>query len=406
MKGFRAVSLPAMLLAVVCPGTVLRAGDSNPTNAPFPAVVTVPLEYQETNYNFISGSVAITPQSAPFKKEPATAAGEVVRGVLNFGGESSNAVPFLWQRGAGKLYLDLNRNGDLTDDPAGAFSAREAEGYAQRFSQTFTNVHLLFNTAAGQCPVLADINLWDYGTRPECSLLVRSFWQGKVTLQDRDWQVGVIPNFSPISFETGRLLLRPWAERGKAFYGYGGSLSIIPFSRKLFVDGHAYQLTCQTGSLNGEVKPALQFVEQSVAVGELKITGKFIQRLVLPGEPYLVVLDQPAGAVRVPVGSYNQLNLQLAQGSAVAYHVASPLPPAKRITVTDRAPTLLAIGGPLTNTVFAARQGRYLRLNYQLIGAGGETYELDLLDRDYLPPPQFTVYKGERKIASGKFEFG
>ena len=33
--------------------------------------------------------------------------------------------------------------------------------------QTFTNIHLLFNTAAGNCPVLADINFYDYGSEPE-----------------------------------------------------------------------------------------------------------------------------------------------------------------------------------------------------------------------------------------------
>ncbi len=194
----------------------------------------------------------------------------------------------------GKLYLDLNRNRDLTDDSAGVFSARETQ---RVYYQTFTNVHLLFNTASGESPVLADINFYDYGSRPSCSLAVRSLWQGKVTLQGRDWQVGIVPNNlnQSGSFENGRLLLRPWEKRNQPFNTYDGSLATIPFSRNLFVDGHAYQLDLTVRPQDGETRPALQFMEQSVPLGELKITGKFIQRLVLPGGPYLVVLDRAGG---------------------------------------------------------------------------------------------------------------
>jgi hypothetical protein len=393
------------VLAALDAGNLLRADEAFSSTSAFPATNTVLLEYRETASSVMNWVVSLGTQTVPFRKEPATAPGKIVRGILNFAGGASNSLPLLWQRDAGKLYLDLNRNRDLSDDPDGFFSARVARLTAY---QTFTNVHLPFNTVFGPHQVLADINFYEYGPRPGCTMSMRSFWQGKVSLQGRDWQVGILPNMlnQPVSFETGRLLLRPWAERDKPFRGNGASLDTVPFSRRLFLNGHAYQLICQNGAQNGEAKPALQFTEQSVALGDLKITGRFIRRLVLTGEPYLLVLDQPAGAVRVPVGSYNEVNLQLAQGSATAFPVGSPLPPAKRITVSDKAPTLLAIGGPLTNTVIATRHGRNLRLDYQLVGAGGETYELDVLDRDYREQPQFAVYKGDRQIASGKFEFG
>jgi hypothetical protein len=41
---------------------------------------------------------------------------------------------------------------------------------------------------------------------------------------------------------------------------------------------------------------------------------------------------------------------------------------------------------------------------YQLVGAGGEAYQLANQDRSH--PPEFAVFKGDKKIASGKFEFG
>src|ERR1035438_1636697 len=97
-------------------GKILRA-DSVPPVSTSSNSALVSLEYQETTDSVINWGIDMTTQTAPFKKEPAVASGKTIRGVLNFGGPS-NAIPFLWQCAAGKLYLDLNRNHDLTDDPS------------------------------------------------------------------------------------------------------------------------------------------------------------------------------------------------------------------------------------------------------------------------------------------------
>lgn len=397
-----ALPLVILLAAFVGPGNVVAVDDLVRSDSPPQPATAVLLEYQETAYGINNWAVAITPQSAPFKREPAAVSGKILRGVLNFFGGSSNALPFLWQRGAGKLFLDLNRNQDLTDDPAGAFSACRGPGNYQ----TFTNVHLSFNTPSGTCPALIDFNFWDYGSRPSCYAAVRSFWQGRVTLQGRDWQAGLVPNdlSSPGSFKNGWLVLRPWQERNKAFNTYNGSLNTVLLSRKLFVDCHAYQLTCIASSQSGEVKPELQFTEQTVALGQLKITGKFIQRLILSGGPYLVMLDHPAEAVEVPTGRYNPPDILLEQGGVRAFCNSSQGRLGKSIFVSGQTPAVLAAGGPLTNSVTATRHGQDLLLNYQLIGAGGQTYQL--ANRDYARPPEFAIYKDGRKIASGKFQYG
>ena len=398
-----AVWLTSALMVVLCSGNILRAADYVPTSSRSSNSTTVSLEYQETDYSVINWAVSLARQTIPFKKEPGAASGKIVRGVLNFGADSSNSIPFLWQRAAGKLYLDLNRNRDLTDDPAGVFLARAAKPV---YYQTFTNVHLLFNTASGRCRVLADINFWDYGSRPSCNLAVRSFWQGKLTLQGRDWQAGIVQNVlnQSGSFENGRLLLRPWEKRNQLFNAHDGSLAAVPFSRKLFVDGHAYQLDLVARPQDGEAKPALQFTGQSAPLGELKIAGKFIQRLVLAGGPYLVVLDQPAASVQVPTGSYNQRDIRLEQNGTEAFRDSDQSQSGKRFSVDDKIPAVLNVGGPLTNSVTASRHGQDLRFDYRLVGAGGETYQLANQDRS--KPPEFAIYKGDKKIASGKFEFG
>jgi hypothetical protein len=43
-------------------------------------------------------------------------------------------------------------------------------------------------------------------------------------------------------------------------------------------------------------------------------------------------------------------------------------------------------------------------LSYKLLGAGGESYTPRERARER--PPQFAIYKGNTKIASGSFEYG
>jgi hypothetical protein len=165
------------LIILLWPGNSLRA-DSVSNSSSNSSVAT--LDYQEMKSGVINWSVSITTQDSAFKKEPPAVPGKIVRGVLEIGPNASNAIPFLWQRGAGKLYLGLDRDEDLTAPTAGVFKARNAEII---YYQTFTNVHLVLNTAFGRCPVSADITVWDNGGEPRCNFWVHSLWQGKLTLQ-------------------------------------------------------------------------------------------------------------------------------------------------------------------------------------------------------------------------------
>jgi hypothetical protein len=276
------------------------------------------------------------------------------------------------------------------------------------YYQIFTNIHLTFNSASGRFPALANMEFWGYGFQPNCIVLVRSFWQGKVALQGRDWQVGLVQNVSdkPGSFEDGRLLLRPWEARNRSFNTEDGTLASVPLARKIFLDGHAYKLDWTVSSQNGEARPALQFTEQSVPLGALNITGQFIRRLVLTGGPYLVVLDRPAGVVKIPVGSYIQPDVLLEQNGAETFCRASQQPVGRQITVDGKTTAVLQVGGPLNNSVIASRHGRDLHLDYRLLGVGGESYQLAYQYQNRSNPPRFEIYKGARKIASGAFEFG
>jgi hypothetical protein len=443
--------LATALLAVIWPGRALASDPSAPPSSPAGNVTTVLLEYRETPYQFLYRELSVKHLAVPFPKEPALASGPVVRGVLRFGLNRSNAIPFLWQSGTAKLFLDLNRNQDLTDDPAGAPSARILKAAVAGFiSQMFTNIALSFPATSRGTPMRVDLRFFQQVDRPGsllCHAALRSFWQGKITLAAQDWQVGLVQNLSdqPGSFQKGQLLLRPWEDWNRSFSAGCDPVDTLfvawetknwvlrasdafAFSPRVFFAGHACQLDWSAEPQGREEKLALRFTEQQPALGELRITGSYIQRLVLAGGPYTVVLAQPPASVKVPVGQYYPFRIGLKQGRAEAYFnfglpqsgkanvvyektgahlpVLEAPPPEQAVVGGDQRPAVLVVGGPLTNSHSAIRQGRELKLTHRLIGAGGGEYRLGLAYLGSAGPPQFTIYKGQKKISVGKFEFG
>lgn len=137
--------------------------------------------------------------------------------------------------------------------------------------------------------------------------------------------------------------------------------------------------------------------KQGSALGELKLEGKYIERLVLRRKDgHTERFDRPAATIKLPVGEYRLLEAHLKHG--YWFHFLSR----DWVTVDEDKPAVLKVGAPLKQTVKAQRRGRILILNYELLGVGGEIYT----GRDRSKPPTFTVYKGDKEITSDKFEFG
>jgi hypothetical protein len=134
--------------------------------------------------------------------------------------------------------------------------------------------------------------------------------------------------------------------------------------------------------------------------GELKLECKYIKQLVLEskdGERQR--FDQPAESIKLAAGQYRVREVHLEGGyDCIIWQFSDK----DWITVDANKPRILKVGAPLKQIVNAQRQGRLLELGYDLIGIGGETYTAS----DRSKPPRFTAYKGNRKIASGEFEYG
>jgi hypothetical protein len=143
--------------------------------------------------------------------------------------------------------------------------------------------------------------------------------------------------------------------------------------------------------------------KQPARLGELRVSGAFLDRVVLKGQNgATVVLDAKQNDLKVPADTYTLTEVRVKKGSAEA--VADLRLNPRKIVVRENSVTNLIVGGPLTNAVSATRRGNFLRLGFRLVGADGLSYRLSREDRS--KPPEFLVWRGDRKVASGKFEFG
>ena len=137
-------------------------------------------------------------------------------------------------------------------------------------------------------------------------------------------------------------------------------------------------------------------------VGELRIEGEGLKELILKDEAGRhKTIDQFDSPVTLAKGEYSIESITLQGGHASSY---SHIPGGLRVVVDVNAPATLKIGAPLRQVVKVTRQGPVIVLNYELIGQGGEQYRVNRTQN--CPGPSFTVYRGDREVGSGTFEFG
>jgi hypothetical protein len=389
---------PLVILAWFGLGMAVQLPSHAAPAASSPGSYSFELNYLETDEVLASRQFDFKVQKTPFQKEPPLGKKDVFRGLLLCGERPDQAAAFIWDKPNSQLYLDLNRNRDLTDDPQGVFVSTTNQN-----SQTFTNIQWTFPAATSNRTVLLELHLYTYGAG---NLRVYAglpyLWQAKVSLHGAEWQLGLVEGELKRKASTPPeyLLLRPWAERQRPFHLSGATPDFCGFTTNLFFGGHAYALDWRYEPGGAAGKYAVTFREQAPRLGEVKVTGANLHRLILTGSRGMtLLLDQPQGTLAAPVGTYSLDEVWLRQGDVEV--IGSR---AGKITVEAQRPLTLVAGGPLTNSVSAGSEQNSLRINYRLLGAGGLTYQL--ARPDYKHPPEFAIFQGTNRLAAGKFEFG
>ncbi|MCX6926807.1 MAG: hypothetical protein NT154_26920, partial [Verrucomicrobia bacterium] len=192
------------------------------------------------------------------------------------------------------------------------------------------------------------------------------YWQTKAALGGTDWQFGLVDRFlaEKAGLPPQYLLLRPWAERQRPFYLTSSSADFCDFTTNLFFNNRAYVLDCRYDPQGDPAKYHVNLNEQTPRLGELKVSGSGLHRLILTAKRGMtVLLDKPQGTLKVPVGSYSLDEIWLRQGEVEVMRLK-----AGTVIVNEGRPASLVAGGPLTNSIGIRSQGDSLLLSYQLVG--------------------------------------
>jgi hypothetical protein len=426
-------------------------------SSPPPAGAVAHLEYREVDFAPLATEISIAP-GAHFKKEPAFNGRSVFRGFFCLGTDTNLFVPFAWDEEQRRLYVDANRNLDLTDDAPGGYLAAD-----QRL-QLFRGVRLQFPSPQGAFQVLVDAHVFGSGAgvqfgqgvapayKPRVFLYVRSLWEGGVELDGKKWYLAVIDGLdgrigpaTSLNKISSRMILRPWEQRQEPFlwwhatlekihslahvklvtfpYRWAGNAEVYDafnLPENLYFQDRAYHLDCHAETSNSPANLAVSFTPAQPALGKLRVKGEYLQRVVLDGGAspgaFTAILDsvsldgagtEPGMEVPVPVGAYpRQIVLLQRQGyTNVAAGVATNL-----IVVTETNANVFTAGGPLCNSVGLEQSSAMLRLgpvvtlNYQLTNASGLFFRM--VHQDEKAPPQFEVRQGDTLVAQGAFHFG
>jgi hypothetical protein len=331
-----------------------------------------------------------------FEKEPDFGGRSVVRGTLGVGAEEKDHIGFVLDSDERKLYIDLNRNGDLSDDPGGIFETNDSGSWLN-----FQNIPVKLQTGSFRLPYIVNIGfyLYDQGI-PHGFMRIVSGFQAEIEVNGKKWLLQVADDMDGKITRNDKIVLVPV----EAKIGLAYEQLSLPVPETVFFDGRNYGVSFEFKP--GETDPSLQvrFVEADCPMGQLKLEGKFVKRLVFEADSALVLLDSPEGVVPVPAGKYRFGDILLDGGEAGLFKMDRYARQADALSVIEGETAALKVGGPLNNSVGVTRQGNVLTLQYKLSGIDGYSYES--MRGRATDAPTFVVYNNGKEVASGKFEYG
>ncbi len=390
-----------VFLTLLIPGSSLHAKAPGASAGEPESRHVFRLPFKEKGF-YLRVLVPLEGSEVTFKKEPDFGDHKIIRGAIPAAREEKDFLCFAWDVTKLKLYLDLNRNLDLTDDPSGVF-----QGQGKKYQQSFHNVR--FKSINSQVPLLYQVTLSFsdyriYGIPLRCLINVRSGWQGDIEFYGKKWQLRLADNLDGIIGPEDVLTLRPYKEGQEEPVDFSSYDRLDP-PQRIFFDGHDYDLGFGFEPGAGGSQLVATFTESPSPLGALEMKGSHIRRLVLRGvkdsRSSLVLLDSPGNEVLIPARVYNRQRIFLDEGEIFRVLFAYSR---NEISVIQDKVTPLKLGVPLTHTVEMSRRGTELMLDYQLVGMGGERYIN--YGRNPRNRPTFAIYLGENKIGSGSFEYG
>ncbi len=325
-------------------------------------------------------------QEVKFRKEPDFGKDQVVRRALVVGSGANDFIGFAVDITKLKLYLDLNRNLDLTDDPQGVFQGKGSPPYP-----FFQDVPVTVQSNGTSRAYL--MNQVFIESTIDGYFSVGSSYQGEIELAGQKWRLELKDNLDGRIDGEDRFVI----ELAGGTTGYNP----MPVPKNLFLGGRLYRLGF-TFAPGPRGPLTANFTEVAVPAGELVLDGQFIRRLVLSAEDRLVILESPGRLVSVPIDEYGIETVYLKDSGKTL--LSSSDVRELELSVSAGPPQHLCIGGPLESTVTASSYSNFLQLDYLLKGAAGEKYSA--VNPDRANPPKVAIHGGGRLLGAGNFSYG
>lgn len=351
---------------------------------------TFPLELR-TNGASASFRLAMDGLEIRFQKEPEYAGRGVVRSALRVGPDPQDYLGFACDLEAKKLYLDLNRNLDLTDDPDGVHASR-----GEHWGSSFEDVVVPIEQAGRRREIRMDVTIYgaDYGR-----YAVKSSWEGAVEIGGRTFHVAVVDDGNGVIDAADELRLE--ARKPRAKKPDPAAEVELQAPATLVLDGEpfgmAYGLSADGKTL------ALEIAPKPAMLAEVELAGEGIERVVLQDQDVAAVFLAPDKVLRLPAGRYRGgVRVRTGQGKDALLWQAWGV--SRR--VADGARETWRVGGPIVSKLTCRNAGNQLVFDHALAGAGGEKYATVGLVRESLGPPKLRVRKDGQTVHVGNFEYG
>ena len=353
---------------------------------------TFSLEYR-TDGKTAGFSLPLGESEVRFKKEPNYAGKDVVRCALYVSPDQKEFIGFACDSEGSTLYLDLNRNLDLTDDPEGVISST-SEGWGNSFEQVAISVE----QEGRRRDMLVDMTI--YGDRWGRYEVESSWESSSVSFGDQAFRVSIVDDGDGVITAQDVLFLEPIEEFQEE--GSEGISVELKAPTTLVLNGVPFALTYALSSDGKTV--ALSVEPSSAPLVEVEMKGHGVERIVMQDEALAAVYLGPSSILQIPPGNYSgDVWVRMGEGKK------NSLWNAGNVSLYVRGGSgreSWLVGGPIVSKLTCSIPGNRLQFDQTTVGVGGEKYTPDSFSGGSIGQPKLRIKKAGEVIHVGEFEYG
>jgi len=307
---------------------------------------------------------------------------------------SSLEMGLLWDREGRKLYLDANRNGDLTDDPA--YDGVMGDGDVQEFRG--------IRVKKGACPFTIG-----FIGRPQgagrLEMHIQSAWQGEIELAGVRRALAVLAGPEQVSGGIGQVYLGlvPDAD-GKTELPVNSEPLIVENARRLFFDGHDYSASYVLDESTSPPAMVATFQEVECKTATKSLRGPDLLRVQMLSQGRgVVIIDKPRGDVVAPDDRFQMVAATLWRADDPEICLVGRTYRGSDNMRSDN----VTFGEGLSQSLETYRYGTriYTRLVWK--DRAGQTYAaLAVTPGKTAPRPKIAIRLGDKDPFDGHLEYG